>query len=110
YSLMRSVFHGEETPPLDGSPAFREELYTVTLVPGAYAIDKSLGDLNLKSHRVVVTALRRDGVVGRQPASDTVLKPEDVLVLWGTPEDLELGEAILLRGAHTKLSAAKDAV
>lgn len=99
YSLLRSVFRGQDALPMDNSHAFREQLYTVMLNAGAHAIDRSIGDLNLNATKVVVTALRREGVVGRQPPADTVLKEGDVLVLWGTPEDLESSEEQLLRGA-----------
>ncbi len=102
YSLLRSVFRGQDALPIDPSHAFREQLYTVTLNPGAYAIGKSIGELNLRAAKVVVTALRREGVVGRQPSADTILKEEDVMVLWGRPEDLENAEEILLRGAGSR--------
>ena len=98
YSLLRSVFRGQDAVPIEPSHAFREQLYTVTLDKGAYAVDHQIGELNLKDAGVVVTALRREGVVGRQPAPDTVLKEGDVVVLWGTPEDLEYSEEKLLRG------------
>ncbi len=108
YSLLRSVFRGQDALPIDPSHAFREQLYTVTLTAGARAIGKSIGELNLKAAKVVVTALRREGVVGRQPPTDTVLKEDDVLVLWGTPEDLENGEQILLGGARSKAHRLKE--
>ncbi|MGA9852498.1 MAG: monovalent cation:proton antiporter-2 (CPA2) family protein [Gammaproteobacteria bacterium] len=98
YSLLRSVFRGQDALPMDASHAFREQLYTVTLASGAHAVNRSIGELNLKNKGVVVTALRREGVVGRQPPKETVLKEGDVLVLWGTPEDLEISEEKLLRG------------
>jgi CPA2 family monovalent cation:H+ antiporter-2 len=98
YSLLRSVFRGQDALPITPSHAFREQLYTVTLDKGAFAIDHRIGELNLKDAGVVVTALRREGVVGRQPAADTQLKEGDVVVLWGTPEDLEYSEERLLRG------------
>ena len=107
YSLLRSVFRGQDALPIDPSHAFREQLYTVTLEPGAHAINRSLEELDLKAHGVVVTALRREGVVGRQPPKETALKAGDVLVLWGTPEDLEVGENILLRGTRSKSSQVK---
>ncbi|MGH8311742.1 MAG: cation:proton antiporter regulatory subunit, partial [Gammaproteobacteria bacterium] len=69
--------------------------------------NKSLGELDLRAHKVVVTALRREGVIGRQPSADTVLKAGDVLVIWGAPEDLEVGEEILLRGARLKAAPIK---
>ncbi|MGH8397893.1 MAG: NAD-binding protein [Gammaproteobacteria bacterium] len=98
YSLLRSVFRGQDALLMDTSHAFREQLYTVALKFGAHAINRSIGELNLKDRRVVVTALRREGVIGRQPPKETILKEGDVLVLWGTPEDLEISEEKLLRG------------
>lgn len=98
YSLLRSVFRGQDALPMDESHAFREQLHTLTLSGGAHAINRSLAEINLKSLGVVVTALRREGVVGRQPPAVTVLKEGDVMVLWGTPEKLEDAEERLLRG------------
>lgn len=98
YSLLRSVFRGQDAVPIDPSHAFREQLHTVTLSPGATAVNRTLSDVNLKALGVVVTALRREGVVGRQPPGITVLKEGDVVVLWGTPEKLQDAEDILLRG------------
>jgi CPA2 family monovalent cation:H+ antiporter-2 len=98
YSLLRSVFRGQDAVPLDESHAFREQLHTLTLTPGTYAVNRSLAEVNLKSLGVVVTALRREGVVGRQPPGITVLKEGDVMVLWGTPEKLQDAEERLLRG------------
>jgi CPA2 family monovalent cation:H+ antiporter-2 len=98
YSLLRSVFRGQDAVPLDESHAFREQLHTLTLTPGTYAVNRSLTEVDLKSLGVVVTALRREGVVGRQPPGITVLKEGDVMVLWGTPEKLQDAEERLLRG------------
>ena len=55
-----------------------------------------LGELGLEG--VVVTALRRDGIVGRQPGPETRLRAGDVVVLYGKPEDLERAEEQLLGG------------
>ena len=98
YSLLRSVFRGQDALPLDETHAYREQLHTLTLSQGAFAINRSLAEINLKPLGVVVTALRREGVVGRQPPGVTVLKEGDVMVLWGTPEKLEDAETRLLRG------------
>ncbi|HEY4127671.1 MAG TPA: cation:proton antiporter [Gammaproteobacteria bacterium] len=98
YSLLRSVFRGQDAVPIDPSHAFREQLHTVTLDKGASSVRRTLADIDLKSLGVVVTALRREGVVGRQPPGVTVLKEGDVVVLWGTPEKLQDAEERLLRG------------
>ena len=50
----------------------------------------------------MVTALRREGIVGREPDAGTRLREGDVLVLWGTPEDLEHGENRLLMGCGSR--------
>ena len=102
YSLLRSVFRGQDALPIDPSHAFREQLHTVTLTGGARGVNRSLAELDLRSLGVVVTALRREGVVGRQPPGVTVLKEGDVVVLWGTPEKLEDAEEILLRGKKAR--------
>ena len=42
--------------------------------------------------------LRRQGITGREPADDTVMREGDVLVIYGMPEALEHAEALLLAG------------
>ena len=98
YSTFRNIFRKEDARVLDESHAFREQLQTVTLPPGAGAVGRSLADLRLPDSGILVTAIRRHGIVGRQPRGDTVLKEEDVLVLYGTPESLEHAETLLLTG------------
>ena len=68
------------------------------LPPGAYSVGKSVADLELDRGEVTITAIRRDGIVGRQPEPSTMLREGDVVVLYGTPEALEHGEARLLMG------------
>jgi CPA2 family monovalent cation:H+ antiporter-2 len=106
YSLLRSVFRGQDAVPIDPSHAFREQLHTVTLEKGANGVTRTLAEMDLKSLGVVVTALRREGVVGRQPPGVTVLKEGDVVVLWGTPEKLQDAEDRLLRGDSRRPRAA----
>jgi CPA2 family monovalent cation:H+ antiporter-2 len=76
----------------------RQQLRTVVLPPGASAVGRSIGEAGLDRGPVVVTALRREGIVGREPDPATRLREGDVLVLWGTPEDLERCENRLLMG------------
>ena len=53
------------------------------------ASGRTLRDLGLDGGAVVVTAIRREGIVGRDPDPTTLLREGDVLVLFGTAEDLE---------------------
>jgi CPA2 family monovalent cation:H+ antiporter-2 len=47
---------------------------------------------------VTFTALRRQGITGRQPDGATELREGDIVVVYGTPEALEHAEAVLLAG------------
>ena len=98
YSMLRNIFRKEDAAVLDESHAFREQLQTLTLPEGAAAVGRSLAELRLPDSGILITAIRRQGIVGRQPTADTVLKQEDVLVLYGTPESLERAETLLLSG------------
>ena len=54
--------------------------------------------IELHRDEVSVTAIRRDGILGQQPTPTTVLREGDVVILAGTPEALQNGEARLLMG------------
>lgn len=98
YTLLRRIFRREDARPLDETHALREELRTLVLPRNAYAIERSIADINLDKVGVSVNAIRRDGIVGRQPSADTVFREGDVVVLYGTPEDIDQGESLLLIG------------
>ena len=98
YSSLRRIFRKEYARPLNFSHALREQLHTVVLPIGAHAVDRRISELDLDRSNVLITALRRNGIVGHQPMSDTLLQEGDALVLYGTPEDIEHGEEILLQG------------
>ncbi len=98
YKMLRNIFRKESARPIDTTHALREELHSVALPPGAYGVGRKISDLNLEDAEIFITAIRRDGIVGRQPVPETELKQDDVLVLYGTPEALEHGESILLTG------------
>ncbi len=98
YALMRNVYRRGNAAPLDDTHAFREQLDAITLGSGAPAQGQSLADLRLEELGVNVTALRRAGIVGREPSPETVLQPTDTLVLYGTPEAIKKAENRLLEG------------
>ena len=98
YTMLRRIFRREDARPLDESHSLREELRTLVLPRHAYAIDRTISELNLEAAEVSINAIRRDGIVGRQPGPDTLFKEGDVVVLYGTPEAIDRGENILLIG------------
>lgn len=98
YRLLRTVFRkGGELAAAERAEL--SELQTVALPADAAAVGCRLGDLALEESGVLVTAIRRDGIVGRHPLPETVLRENDVLVLFGRPEDLEHALATLISTA-----------
>jgi CPA2 family monovalent cation:H+ antiporter-2 len=98
YSMLRQYFRDAGEEHLDETHAFREELHSVILPPHAWAVGRSITDLKERGSHATVNAVRRDGIVGRDPGPDTVFKEGDVVVVYGTPEAVEHAETLLLMG------------
>jgi CPA2 family monovalent cation:H+ antiporter-2 len=98
YAILRSVFRRRAARAMDETHSHRQQLHTVVLPPGAHAVDQTISQLGLDHGAVVVSAIRREGITGRDPDPSTLLRVGDVLVLWGTPEDVERVEGRLLTG------------
>jgi CPA2 family monovalent cation:H+ antiporter-2 len=88
YAMLRQFF-----PAADA-----EELHSVILPPHAWAVGRTVEELSRRGSRAVVSAVRRDGIVGREPGPDTIFKVGDVVVVCGTPEAVEHAETVLLMG------------
>ena len=98
YKTLRSVIRRDPAGVTDESGTFREELHTVVLPPGAWSIGRTIGEIRERGAEVSFTAVRRDGIVGRDPDPEMTLREGDVVVLFGTPEAQEHAEAVLLAG------------
>lgn len=75
-----------------------EELRSVVLPPGGWAVGRRLEEVRARGAEVAFTAVRRQGITGREPGSETEFREGDVVVIYGTPGDLEHAEAVLLAG------------
>jgi CPA2 family monovalent cation:H+ antiporter-2 len=98
YGMLRQHFRAADAEVLDDSHAFREELHSVILPPHAWAVGRSIEELTGRGSKAVVSAVRRDGIVGREPGPHTIFKEGDVVVVCGTPEAVEHAETLLLMG------------
>ena len=98
YGALRSVFRLPDAELPDAGETQREELRTVVLPPGAWSVGHTLGEVRGRGAEVQFSAVRREGIVGRDPAPATVLREGDVVVIFGLPEALEHAEAVLLAG------------
>jgi CPA2 family monovalent cation:H+ antiporter-2 len=79
-------------------PDSDEQLRSVVLPPGAWAVGRRLDEARARGAEVAFAAVRRQGITGREPAGDTELREGDVVVIYGTPAALEHAETVLLAG------------
>ncbi|VVD59916.1 potassium transporter [Pandoraea horticolens] len=95
YSLLRGYFHGFDDED-EGGEREQVRLQSVPLSLNADAVGRTLGELRLDKLGVTVTAIRRHGIRGVEPVSETRLMAEDIVVLRGLPEKLMAAEHRLL--------------
>ena len=98
YAVLRNIVRRGEPRPTDEISEHREEIKSVVVPPGAWAVGRTLSEVRGRGVEVTFTGVRRQGILGREPAADTVLRDGDIVVLYGQPEELERAEAVLLAG------------
>ncbi|MCB1948841.1 monovalent cation:proton antiporter family protein [Nitrosomonas sp.] len=98
YSLFRGFYFGATDENDDGHERLLPRLLTITIIPGAVSINKTLGELGLSDLSVEVTAVRRRNIRGLLPSDETRLETGDVVVLRGTQENLAAAEIRLMQG------------
>ncbi|MEM0514661.1 cation:proton antiporter [Pseudoalteromonas sp. YIC-827] len=101
YSLLHSFYISDEAPHRELHSDRLEYLHVMALGDNAYAVGKTIAELNLGLRRVSLAAMRRHGEEIDDPCADTVLQGQDVLVLKGKPRRVERAERYLLNGSDT---------
>lgn len=97
YALFRGFYRGI-TDVGESEDASQPRLHSLVIGAGAAAIGKSLGDMDLASLNVAVTAVRRRNVRTVTPHPTMCIEEGDVLVLMGLEEDMAAAEMKLLQG------------
>jgi len=98
YAVLRNIVPRGDSQVFDESLDEREELRSIVIPPGAWAVGRTLHDVRSRGLEVTFTGVRRQGILGREPAGDTVLRDGDIVVIYGHPEDLARAESVLLAG------------
>jgi CPA2 family monovalent cation:H+ antiporter-2 len=98
YSLLRGYFHGATDAADDAAHKAQKLLHSVLMTPGAAAIGKTLGELELARFEVEVKAVRRKNVHAQAPQPDARIEAGDVLVLLGSEQDCAAAEMKLMQG------------
>jgi CPA2 family monovalent cation:H+ antiporter-2 len=95
YARVRAFFHSFEDVDLD-SPD-HHHMHSIDILDGYHAIGHSIASLKcLKNIRIM--ALRRNGVSSEDPLPEVTLKPDDVLVIEGHPDDIQAAEIEIMSG------------
>lgn len=98
YRLLRNIHRREDARPVDEERIYREELKSIVIPPGAWAVGRTVSDVRARGAEVAITGIRRHGILGREPSGDTCLREGDIVVVYGLPEALEHAEGVLLAG------------
>ncbi|HXS27956.1 MAG TPA: cation:proton antiporter [Steroidobacteraceae bacterium] len=99
YQLLRSIHRREDPrPAADDAEPYREELKSIVVPPGAWAVGRTVSDLRARGAEVAITGIRRHGILGREPTGETRIREGDIVIVYGLPEALEHAEGVLLAG------------
>jgi monovalent cation:H+ antiporter-2, CPA2 family len=98
YVLLRNVRPHTDSPVPSELLAQREEVRTVVIPPGAWAVGRSVEEVRGHGAAVTFTGIRRHGILGTAPDGATRLREGDVVLIHGLPKALEHAEGVLLAG------------
>jgi monovalent cation:H+ antiporter-2, CPA2 family len=98
YELLRNIHRREDPRPESEPNVYKEEIKSIVIPPGAWAVGRTVDELRSRGAEVAITGIRRHGILGREPSGDTCLKEGDIVVVYGLPEALEHAEGVLLAG------------
>src|SRR6516225_3900248 len=98
YAVLRNIVRPGDSRVVAEASEQHEEIRSIVVPPGAWAVGRSLGEVRNRGVAVTFTGVRRHGILGREPAGDTILRDGDIVVIYGQPEELERAESVLLAG------------
>ncbi|MEO8307264.1 MAG: cation:proton antiporter [Pseudomonadota bacterium] len=98
YSTLRNIVPVDTSDPGGIPEEAGEGIASIVVPPRAWAVGRPLAELRARGAEVAFTALRRNGITGREPADSTVLHEGDLIVVYGMPDAVEHAEALVLTG------------
>ena len=100
YDLLRQVFRGEfdEEEGLENSTDDSESLHLIQITDEAYAIKKSIAELNLSHYHIELISMRHPGQHTFTPHSETQVCANDILIVYGSSDAATKAEKYLLKG------------
>lgn len=98
YNHLHGFFQGEHTDMSSNSIDRIEFAHAILLTKESFATGHSIRSLDLASRRAHIISLKRDGIEIEEPDENTILQPQDTLVLRGKPRRVERTERYIHEG------------
>ena len=98
YDLLRRTFPSHDMEDFEDLDKKRDHMSVLSVPPTANTLGQTLAALAIEQLDVKITAICRDGIRRPEPDNDTVLKAGDVLVLYGSAQNIEQVEKLVLEG------------
>jgi CPA2 family monovalent cation:H+ antiporter-2 len=97
YDLLQKVFTGamEDYIP-EEHPTVTGQLRPILIPEGAHAVNKKIEELGLKEAGIEIISIRRGEEKHMKPHGDIELNAQDIIVVYGQPENLDEIEQRLL--------------
>ena len=98
YNHLHGFFQGEHTDLSPDKIDRIEFAHAIILTDDSFAVGKTISALKLDERRVFVIALRRNNIESEEPDVETVLLPQDTLIVRGKPRRVERAERFVQEG------------
>lgn len=98
YNHLHGFFQGEHTDMSPDAIDRIEFANAIMLTNDSHTIGYAINSLDFESWKVVLIAFRRDGVETEEPDENTILKPQDTLIVRGKPRRVERFERFMQKG------------
>lgn len=98
YDILKKVYIGGGFDDESNLEPGLQQLRPILIPEGAYAVDKQLKDLQLREAGIEIVAMRRNDTKQFTPKGNIKLNPNDILIAYGTTNNLEAAEQKLLEG------------
>ena len=95
YARIRAYFHSIDD--IDLQTPDNHHLHSVEVLSSYHAIGTPIGELELPQ-QISVIGLHRNGVTSDSPLPEVELKAGDVLIIRGTPDDIQAAEIEVMSG------------
>lgn len=98
YAIFDGIYAGEGDETKDHQ-VMKGIIHSVQIDESAYQVGKQLKEIPFTEFNVIVKAIKRGSVKGDNPDEGTRVRVNDVLVLQGAPENIELAEKWIKSGS-----------